>query len=297
MNRATSRQRECTAGIDSAMATSTTQPTTAVAASGANPRSACAMLVCAVVMLTIASLLAACASGPMTRGTADVDAPWRSARQMVLVTTADWDAPTGTLSTWHRTASGWQQDGDAMPVSVGRSGAGWGLGLHPAQSGKPAKREGDGRAPAGVFAIGEAFGYAASGGDTALPYAQMQASSWCVDVVDSPLYNRIVDTRSVGAEAVEGASEPMRRDLTTTPDNLYRNGFVIEHNRQGRKGAGSCIFAHLWLAPGTPTAGCTAMAPAVMARLYAWLRLDQRPVFVLLPEMEYRRLKRAWKLP
>src|SRR3546814_17273004 len=101
----------------------------------------------------------------------------------------------------------------------------------PAQTGGPAKREGDGRAPAGVFAIGEAFGYAAQA-QTALPYAPMQAGSWCMDVVDSPLYNRIVDARDVGDAAVEGSSEPMRRDLHNDGDQRYRSGFVIEHTQE-----------------------------------------------------------------
>src|SRR3546814_17274315 len=73
----------------------------------------------------------------------------------------------------------------------------------PAQTGGPAKREGDGRAPAGVFAIGEAFGYATQA-PTALPYAPMQAGSWCMDVVDSQPYNRIVDAREVGDAAEIG---------------------------------------------------------------------------------------------
>src|SRR5690606_30285979 len=98
----------------------------------------------------------------------------------------------------------WREQGEAAPASIGRSGSAWGIGLHPAQTGGPFKREGDGRAPAGVFTIGQAFGYAAQGG-TALPYAQMQASSWCMDVVASPLYNRIVDARQVGDAAVQGS--------------------------------------------------------------------------------------------
>ena len=42
----------------------------------------------------------------------------------------------------------------AAPVSVGRNGAAWGLGLHAAQPQGPQKQEGDGRAPAGVFTLG-----------------------------------------------------------------------------------------------------------------------------------------------
>lgn len=237
--------------------------------------------------------LGACAHRVASTGAA---LPWHDATQMVLVTTAGWDADTGTLRTYVLDHGGWKQVGTPAPVTVGRNGSAWGIGLHPAQSDGPAKREGDGRAPAGVFAIGEAFGYAPSA-DTALPYAQMRDTSWCVDVVESPMYNRIVDARQVGEDAVRGSSEPMRRDLHEDGDQRYRNGFVIEHNPSGRKGAGSCIFAHLWKAPGAPTAGCTAMAAPAMQRLYGWLRPDAHPVFVLLPRTEYERLKPVWNLP
>jgi L,D-peptidoglycan transpeptidase YkuD (ErfK/YbiS/YcfS/YnhG family) len=224
------------------------------------------------------------------------DAAWHGAKQMVLVTTADWDANGGTLRTYARDGNGWREIGSAAPVTIGRSGSGWGLGLHPAQASGPVKQEGDGRAPAGVFAIGEAFGYAPQAA-TALPYAQMQDSSWCMDVVASPLYNQIVDANQVGDAAVQGSSEPMRLDLHNKGDQRYRSGFVIEHNPGARKGAGSCIFAHLWKAPGETTAGCTAMADATMERLYGWLKPDAHPVFVLLPRTEYDRLKANWNLP
>jgi L,D-peptidoglycan transpeptidase YkuD (ErfK/YbiS/YcfS/YnhG family) len=72
---------------------------------------------------------------------------------------------------------------------------------------------------------------------------------YCVDVNASPLYNRIVDTRVVGKEAVVGSTEPMRRDIHLNGDQLYKMGFVIEHNSQGTPAAGSCIFAHLWRSP------------------------------------------------
>jgi L,D-peptidoglycan transpeptidase YkuD (ErfK/YbiS/YcfS/YnhG family) len=118
-----------------------------------------------------------------------------------------------------------------------------------------------------------------------------------MDVSGSPLYNRIVDADTVGADAVAGSTEPMRLDLRKPGDQRYRLGFVIEHNPQARPGAGSCIFAHLWKQPGEATAGCTAMADPTMDRVLAWLRPDQRPVFVLLPSAQYRSLSAQWNLP
>ena len=244
-----------------------------------------------VPLVAMAMVLAGCA----TRSVTSDEPAWSNARQLVLVTTPDWNATQGSLRTFERDGDGWREQGDGFPITVGRSGTAWGLGLHPAQPGVQ-KREGDGRAPAGVFAIGEAFGYAPDA-TTALPYAQMQSSNWCMDVVDSPLYNKIVDAKVVGEAAVQGSSEPMRLDLHNDGDQRYRNGFVILHNAQAVKGSGSCIFAHLWKAPGQTTAGCTAMADPSMQRLYAWLKPEARPVFVQLPEAEYRRLRQSWHLP
>ncbi|WP_330969852.1 L,D-transpeptidase family protein, partial [Lysobacter sp. A3-1-A15] len=172
----------------------------------------------------------------------------------------------------------------------------WGTGLHPAVAGGPVKREGDGRAPAGVFAIGDAFGYAATA-DTALPYRAMTAGDWCIDVPGSPLYNRIVSVQDVGADAIVGSTEPMRRDLHKQGDARYVLGFVIEHNTAAVPRAGSCIFAHVWKSPQTPTAGCTAMDAGHMQALLAWLDPAARPLFVLLPTPEHARLHAAWGLP
>lgn len=240
-------------------------------------------------------LASACAHPPATALQEPTNA-WSGSEQMVLVTTPGWNATEGTMRRYERNPGGkWRQSGDSAPITVGRSGAAWGIGLHPAQAGTQ-KKEGDGRAPAGIFKVGDAFGYAASS-DTALPYRPMLGTSWCMDVVDSPLYNRIVDARDVGETAVQGSSEPMRLDLHNQGDQRYREGFVIQHNPDAVKGAGSCIFAHLWGKPGQATAGCTAMAPDSMAQLYGWLKPDADPVFVLLPQGEYRRLRGDWQLP
>lgn len=215
-------------------------------------------------------------------------------RQVVVVTTPDWDAPDGTLRAYARDGAGWTLALEA-PVSVGRAGSAWGLGLHAPQQGAQ-KREGDGRAPAGAFRIGTAFGHAAHA-DVRWPYAAMDAGDWCIDVPDSPYYNRIVDAKHVGREAIAGSTEPMRRDLHADGDMRYEIGFVIKHNPDAKPGAGSCIFAHVWKAPGEATAGCTAMDAAATRALVAWLDPAAQPVFVLLPEPEYARLRTAWDLP
>ncbi|HEX3093581.1 MAG TPA: hypothetical protein VHW72_13205 [Candidatus Angelobacter sp.] len=85
--------------------------------------------------------------------------------QMIVVTTDSWDSPQGMLRRYERERPGnpWQPVGQPITVMVGKSGLGWGTGLltPPRESSDPVKKEGDGKAPAGVFRLSKAFGYAA----------------------------------------------------------------------------------------------------------------------------------------
>ena len=219
-----------------------------------------------------------------------------SSEQAVLVITPDWQSPNGQLQTFERVDGAWQPVGNNISVSIGKNGSAWGFGIHPQQPPGPVKIEGDGKAPAGIFNIGTAFGYPPSI-NSLLPYQAMDATDWCVDVNDSPFYNQIVSTEAVGNDAVKGSSEPMRRDIHLNGDRVYEKGFVINHNPGNVPKGGSCIFAHLWRAPGVPTAGCTAMPEAAMDTLLAWLDADKNPLFILLPASEYARLQKSWQLP
>ena len=212
-------------------------------------------------------------------------------RQLVLVVTPGWEATAGTLRRFTREAEGaaWTEVGEPIPVVVGRSGLGWGRGLHPEGLDGPGKREGDGRAPAGVFPLTEVFGYAREAA-TGLPYRPATPDLECVDDVASAHYNEVLDRSSV--EPDWGSHEEMRRD-----DDLYRLGVVVAHNQPAEPGAGSCIFLHVWAGPHSTTSGCTAMTSDAMDAVAAWLDADAAPVLVQLPEAEYARLKTPWALP
>lgn len=216
--------------------------------------------------------------------------------QLIVVSVTDWQTNTGKLQRFERVDGDWQAVAEPFAVSIGKNGSAWGLGVHLAQTNGPQKLEGDGKAPAGIFSIGTSFGYATAL-STKLNYQAMTDTDWCVDVNESPLYNQIVSTRSVGIQAVEGSTEPMRRDMHLDGDQLYQKGFVIAHNPSNIPKAGSCIFAHLWRAPGKPTAGCTAMNSADMDALLQWLDASKNPHFVLLPTEQYQQLQKSWHLP
>lgn len=217
-------------------------------------------------------------------------------RQLLLAVVPDWNDVHAELKRFERTDTGWKQVGEAWPAVVGVHGAAWGRGLHgrgaPAGQSGPVKKEGDGRSPAGVFAIGASFGYDKSPARGArLPYTQVDDDWLCIDDGASARYNQVLDT--AGLEVDWRSFEPMRRK-----DELYRRVIVVEHNPEPAPGAGSCIFLHLWHGPdGGGTAGCTAMAPDPMEALLAWLDPAARPVYVLLPAAAAIALRAPWALP
>ena len=179
----------------------------------------------------------AVAAAPRCAGTRDrqpADRPWADARQLVLVTTADWNANqrhAAHLRARRRRLA--RSVGRAVPVTIGRAGSAWGIGLHPAQPGEPSKREGDGRAPAGVFRIGTAFGYA----DTARHRPALRGDDGLATTASTSTPRRSTTASSmrddVGEAAIAGSTEPMRRDLHANGDQRYKLGFVIEHNAAG----------------------------------------------------------------
>jgi L,D-peptidoglycan transpeptidase YkuD (ErfK/YbiS/YcfS/YnhG family) len=233
----------------------------------------------------------ASASGP--RPWTDAD----SALQMIVSTTADWDSVPATLQRYERAAAGqpWRAVGEPIAANVGRSGLGWGTGLHashPAEG--PVKREGDGRAPAGVYRLSSAFGYAAPAEVPwiRLPYVQSDSSIECVDDLRSRYYNRRVDRDTI-AQPDWASHEEMRR-----PDDLYEWGVWVDHNSAPpAPGGGSCIFLHVWAGRGVATSGCTAMAEDDLRALLAWLDPRARPVLVQLPRDVYGTLRGTWELP
>uniref|UniRef100_Q47AZ4 Uncharacterized protein conserved in bacteria n=1 Tax=Dechloromonas aromatica (strain RCB) TaxID=159087 RepID=Q47AZ4_DECAR len=220
-------------------------------------------------------------------------------RQLILVIAEDWASSGGWLRRFVRVGAdeAWQPLGSAVPVSLGRSGLAWGRGLHPESGGTvPGKQEGDGRAPAGVFAITALFGEAAPdsalGRAARLPYLQASINLKAIDDPASRHYNRIVDQSSITQPDWASCEEMLRSD------QRYAIGAVVAHNAEPPlPGAGSCIFLHVWASAGVPTAGCTAMSLANMSELAGWLDGAAAPALVQLPRGEYEELREAWGLP
>ena len=220
--------------------------------------------------------------------------------QMLVVTTADWDAVPGTLQRYERTNAHkkWKKVGVPIAAVVGKKGLGWGAGLAQQSdfsvrdAADPVKHEGDSKAPAGLFRLSTAFGYAAEEqAGWKMPYVSLTPTVECVDDVRSKYYNRVIDRATVSPDW--NSSEHMLYS-----NGQYRWGLVVDHNADPVvPGAGSCIFMHIWLGTGEGTVGCTAMAQENLESVLGWLDPAKKPVLLQLPRAQYKRIKRRWKLP
>jgi len=202
--------------------------------------------------------------------------PLSTAFRLVLVETPTFTSSNATITTYERKSptGDWSKVGEPARAKVGRAGLGWG---HPyrdlAKPGEPIKREGDKRAPAGVFSLSRPFGF---GSSNLLGYMQLEKGQHvCVDDAASDHYSRIVNSQTAGAET---SGERM------WAIDLYRKGILVDYPTSRTAKAGSCIFVHVWSGPDKPTVGCVAASEPTVKRLQKWVNdPDAKAVIAIVP--------------
>jgi L,D-peptidoglycan transpeptidase YkuD (ErfK/YbiS/YcfS/YnhG family) len=214
--------------------------------------------------------------------------------QLVLGVAATWNSPRGELRLFERPRGGdWKAVAGPFPVLFGKNGLAWGTGISGQNESGLRKKERDGRAPAGIFAIGQVFGYEAHlppGGD--YPYHQVTEADVWSDDPRSPNYNRhiVIDPKNPPDNYTH---EKMR-----SGDFAYHWLVEIRHNSDPPvPGAGSAIFFHIRRGVNRPTTGCTTMAQDNLVKVITWLRAQRRPCYALLSAGDYEKKWRAWNLP
>ena len=213
--------------------------------------------------------------------------------QLIVALAPDWNSVHGRLYLLEKTGDKWQAQAGPVPVLFGKKGLAWGSGIAGQGERGLRKHERDGRAPAGIFQIGEVFTY-----DPALPsganypFHQVTDADVWSDDPRSPSYNRhvVIDPRNPPDNY---SHEKMRGG-----DFAYRWLVEIRHNSDPPvPGDGSAIFFHIRRGVNRPTTGCTTMAEPDLVRLVAWLRAPQHPCYALLTEADYLSKWRSWNLP
>lgn len=230
---------------------------------------------------------------------------WASAQipgdcsQAVIGNVKNWNSSHVSLTLYEKQNQKWQAIGKTWQGRLGSKGLAWGLGIHPmTNSPAPVKKEGDQRAPAGIFRIGGAYGYADRiARHPQLSYRRITPQDLWVEDPKSPHYNKHIVIGHLPKTNWEQKAQMRQNDYAHSL-KLY-----IGHNDailggQPIAGLGSAIFFHIWRGNGSKaTAGCTTMPETMLKQLIARIDPNKKPVYVLLPESEYRQLKKAWRLP
>jgi L,D-peptidoglycan transpeptidase YkuD (ErfK/YbiS/YcfS/YnhG family) len=219
-----------------------------------------------------------------------------ASRQLIVVITPSWNDLKARVYRFEKSETSWRKLTGIYEAVVGSKGMAWGQGFRGNNETDPVKKEGDRRAPAGIFGLVTAMGYTSTPpvGIT-FPYEQIKENSFCVDDMASHYYNRIIKTSDLSAPAADlwKSAETLKRK-----DDLYKWLIVVDHNvKDPKPGAGSCIFIHVWRSPEKGTAGCTAMTEKDVVELMTWLKNDADPALVQLPRAEYNHYWREWNLP
>jgi L,D-peptidoglycan transpeptidase YkuD (ErfK/YbiS/YcfS/YnhG family) len=219
----------------------------------------------------------------------------RSSTQCIVGIADDWNSSHATLQFHQKTNGTWKPLGPSIPARLGKSGLAWGIGLHPVPSGATLKKEGDWRAPAGVFSLGGAWGFATEiKRNPKLPYRKVTPRDLWVEDPQHTAYNHHL----ILPHDPQSSWEKKQQMKQTDPAHALK--LFIDHNAPPNvsPGMGSSIFFHIWRSDGTkPTAGCTTMAKPQLETLIARIDPSQNPIYVLLPKAEYDRLRKSWKLP
>ncbi|RUM68089.1 MAG: hypothetical protein DSZ07_07490 [Sulfurovum sp.] len=199
--------------------------------------------------------------------------------QLIKVTTKDWNTKDGELQRYEKNKKGeWIKIGKTIDIVLGRNGLGWGLGLHKIpKNAKYIKKEGDGKSPAGLFSLGNGFGYQEF--KINFPYAKYTRTDLCVDDSKSEFYNTIINSKKVKKDYKSFEHMKLK-------NNLYKYGITVQHNPENIPKAGSCIFIHIKSKTGRGTAGCTAMKESEITKILKWLDVKKNPLLLQLPKEE-----------
>src|SRR5438552_7885334 len=153
----------------------------------------------------------------------------KKSEQCLVVLTENWDSANGVLQAFERNdvTDAWKDHGPAVAVVVGKKGLGQGVGLVVVEfKDAPRKKEGDNKAPAGIFRLSSAFGYAPqrSARWIRLPYLSLSKTIECIDDPKSPYYTQLVDRSKIAHPTSHSSEQTLRKDA------LHKSGVVVEHN-------------------------------------------------------------------
>jgi L,D-peptidoglycan transpeptidase YkuD (ErfK/YbiS/YcfS/YnhG family) len=220
-----------------------------------------------------------------------------SSEQLIIAASTDWNSTSGLMYILEKEDGVWKQINIPWQINFGDSGMAWGIGVHSALQSARMKVEGDHRTPAGIFELGDFYGYdSLSPEGIKYPYHQGTKTLHCVDDTSSVFYNTLIDEQEVNRDSL--GKLPWKSSEMMWMDSMdYKYVIRIKNNPRGISGAGSCLFLHLSRISAPLTLGCTSMEEDKMVFLMQWLDPDKHPLLMQLPLSEFKKYLVDWKLP
>ena len=162
---------------------------------------------------------------------------------------------------------------------IGRNGLSWN------------KKEGDGKAPAGVYSLLFGFGLADKIDSQKFSYTPVGENSHCIDDSSHPQYNKILfdyqKPKNISSENLKKVGAAYEFTVAVNYNHLKSDSELkpIKNN-------GSCIFLHVWKKNNDgsikPTAGCTAFERENMKFIINWLDKKKNPILIQLTKNDYQ---------
>ncbi|NLK70509.1 MAG: L,D-transpeptidase family protein [Clostridiales bacterium] len=181
--------------------------------------------------------------------------------QIIVVSSEKEGHYKATVETFEKTIDGWNKSLPPMNAVIGEKG----FSLD--------KKEGDLKAPAGIFRIGTAFGTIDRPTYIKLSYKKTSKNDYWIDDVYSQDYNNWVE--------FEGDPYSKWKSFEKLMITSYKLAFVIEYNMNPAvKGKGSAIFCHIWQGSNISTKGCTALSEANISKLLNWIDPKKNPLII-----------------
>ncbi len=181
--------------------------------------------------------------------------------QIIVVSSEKDGQNKAKVETFEKTIGGWIKSLSSMNAVIGEKG----FSLN--------KKEGDLKAPAGIFRIGTAFGTIDKPSYMRLSYKKTSKNDYWIDDVSSQDYNNWVE--------FEGDPYSRWKSFEKLKITSYKLAFVIEYNRNPVvKGKGSAIFFHIWQGPNISTKGCTALSEVDISKLLSWVDPGKNPIII-----------------
>lgn len=180
-----------------------------------------------------------------------------------------------------------QKVASPIDVNIGKNGLAHGLGISTFKTNvkEPDKKEGDKKAPIGVFKLHYLFGYEKQDDNYKMDYMQVDEKYTCIDDAQSKYYNSVLNFVDKDAKSFEY----MKRD-----DDQYKLGIVVGHNDIKKPYAGSCIFMHVQKAQDASTAGCTSMSYKDLKELATWLDSKKDPILIQVAKEHLNQVKKQY---